>query len=124
VLKGLIEARLRKRLQKAGLSHSIPVFDPMEDQADALIRKLYELDKGERPDYSQLPRFSVHTSGSDITVKTAAIRHKLGEAVVQTVDFDGAASRKREHAREGQAGAKLARRPRAGRRSTPEAAAS
>jgi glutamate racemase len=88
-IRHLIEARLKERLWKAGCSHTIPIYDPMEDQADATIEKLIQLDKGQRPDYSGLPRYSIHTSGSDIEVRASAIRHGLQDAVIQTVDFDG-----------------------------------
>jgi glutamate racemase len=122
-LKQLIEARLAKRLRKAGLTHSIPVFDPMEDQAEALIRKLQELEKEDRPDYSQLPRFSIHTTGSDIEVKMSAIRHGLTEAVVQTVSFDADAHGKKERHDARQA-KEAARRPKKPALSEPASAAS
>lgn len=94
-LRTWIDARLQKRLRKAGCSHAIPIFDPMEDQADATIEKLRSLDKGQRPDYSGLPRYSIHTTGLDIEVKSAAIRHGIDDAVVQTIDFDGRQDRER-----------------------------
>ncbi|MBK4736941.1 glutamate cyclase domain-containing protein [Noviherbaspirillum pedocola] len=107
-LRHMVDARLKERLKRAGMTHTIPVFDPMEDQADALIEKLYEVGKDERSAYSSMPQFTIHTTGSETKVRISAMNHGLDQAVVQNVDFDAGISKKREHASASPAGNKNA----------------
>ena len=87
-IKGLIEEILAERLREAGYTHQIPVFNPVADQADALIAWAHEFPAADKTAFAQLPVFAVHTTAPVIDIVDSVSEILTPETVVTRVDFD------------------------------------
>jgi len=68
--------------------HTIPIYDPVADQANATIERLEALESNHRPDYAGLPHLVTHTSGSTFQVREAINRNGLEGTILIQTDFD------------------------------------
>ena len=87
-LRELIEEILAERLREAGYTHKIPVFDPVADQADALIAWAIEFPPADKTAFAHLPDFAVHTTTPVIDIIDSVAEILTPETVVTKVDFD------------------------------------
>ena len=87
-IKGLIEDILAERLREAGYTHQIAVFNPVEDQADALVAWTNEFPAANKTDFAHLPNFAVQTTAPIIGVVDSVGEFLTPETVVTRVDFD------------------------------------
>jgi glutamate racemase len=75
-----IEEAMTERLKEAGITRTIPIFDPNEFQAEALIDWFRENKPVPQSDYSDVPPFSVQSTKPVIDL-AAEVRQVLGENV-------------------------------------------
>ena len=87
-IKGLIEEILAERLREAGYTHQIAVFNPVADQADALVAWANEFPAADKTAFAQLPVFAVHTTAPIIDIVDSVGEILTPETVVTRVDFD------------------------------------
>ena len=87
-IKGLIEQNLAERLREAGYTHQIPVFNPVADQADALVAWANEFPAADKTAFTQLPNFAVQTTAPVIDIVDSVGEFLTLETVVTRVDFD------------------------------------
>lgn len=87
-IKGLIEEILAERLRDAGYTHQIAVFNPVADQADALVAWANEFPAADKTAFAQLPDFAVQTTAPIIDIVDSVGEFLTPETVVTRVDFD------------------------------------
>lgn len=87
-IKGLIEEILAERLRETGYTHQITVFNPVADQADALVAWANEFPAANKTAFAHLPDFTVQTTAPIIGVVDSVGEFLTPETVVTRVDFD------------------------------------
>ena len=87
-IKGLIEEVLAERLCEAGYTHQITVFNPVADQADALVAWANEFPAADKSAFAALPDFAVQTTAPIIDIVDSVGEFLTPETVVTRVDFD------------------------------------
>jgi glutamate racemase len=87
-LKALIDEILAERLREAGYTHKIPVYDPVADQADALIAWTVDFPPTDKTTFAHLPDFAVHTTAPVIDIIDSVAEILTPETVVTKVDFE------------------------------------
>lgn len=75
-----IEEAMKERLKEAGITRTIPIFDPNEFQAEALIDWFRKKKPAPLADYSDIPPFSVQSTKPVIDL-AVEVRQMLGENV-------------------------------------------
>jgi hypothetical protein len=75
-----IEEAMKERLKEAGITTTIPIFDPNEFQAEALIDWFRKKKPAPQADYSEIPPFSVQSTKPVIDL-AVEVRQMLGENV-------------------------------------------
>lgn len=87
-LKELIDEVLAERLREAGYTHKIPIYDPVADQADALIAWTVDFPSADKTAFAHLPDFAVQTTAPVIDIIDSVAEILTPETVVTKVDFD------------------------------------
>lgn len=86
-LRELLDDILAERLREAGYTHKIPIYDPVADQADALIAWTVDFPPADKTAFAHLPDFAVHTTAPVIDIIDSVAELLTPETVVTKVDF-------------------------------------
>lgn len=87
-VQDLIEEILAERLKESGYSHRIPVYNPVADQADALIAWSKKSPPNRKNEFARLPLFTVQTTKPVIDIIEGVSATLPPETVITRVDFD------------------------------------
>lgn len=87
-IQDLIEDTLAERLVAYGYSHRIPVYNPVSDQADALIAWSREFPASRQKEFAQRPLFAVQSTAPVIDIVEGVSAVLPPETVITRVDFN------------------------------------
>jgi len=87
-VQDLIEEALAERLKASGYSHRIPVYNPVADQADALIAWSREVPASRKPEYAHHPHFAVQSTAPVIDIVEGVSAVLSPETVITRIDFE------------------------------------
>jgi glutamate racemase len=87
-IQDLIEDTLAERLGAYGYSHRIPVYNPVGDQADALVAWSREFPASQKNEFAQRPLFAVQSTAPVIDIVEGVSAVLPLETVITRVDFN------------------------------------